>query len=58
MQAIWANPSTARQRGRSYDGTDCQDIDPRFGTIDEFDRLLAAAHGRRRVGPPVRLYCR
>ncbi|HEU4617561.1 MAG TPA: alpha-amylase family glycosyl hydrolase [Gammaproteobacteria bacterium] len=46
-RAVWLSPiyrSPFRELG--YDVMDYEDVDPRFGTLDDFDRLLAAAHRR------------
>src|SRR5207249_1444441 len=45
IDAIWlspVNPSPMKDFG--YDVADYCAIDPRFGTLEDFDRLLAEAH--------------
>jgi alpha-glucosidase len=47
VDAIWLSPiypSPLYDFG--YDISDYEDIDPRFGTLDDFDRLVAEAHKR------------
>jgi alpha-glucosidase len=47
VDAIWINPFyRSPMVDGGYDVTDHQDIDPRFGTLADFDELLAAAHHR------------
>ncbi len=44
---IWLSPIYASpQDDNGYDISDYRDIDPMFGTLDDFDELLAAVHGR------------
>ena len=46
VDAVWLSPFfTSPQRDFGYDVSDYQSVDPIFGTIDDFDRLLARAHG-------------
>ncbi|ATW46935.1 glycoside hydrolase family 13 protein [Streptomyces peucetius] len=47
VDVLWlspVNPSPHDDNG--YDISDYQDIDPAFGTLDDFDKLLAAVHER------------
>jgi alpha-glucosidase len=45
--AIWISPFfTSPMRDFGYDVADYCDVDPRFGTLADFDALLAAAHAR------------
>jgi alpha-glucosidase len=45
LDAIWLSPFfTSPQRDAGYDVADYCDVDPRFGTLDDFDALLAEAH--------------
>jgi len=47
VDAIWLSPIfPSPMADFGYDVADYRGIDPRFGTLDDFDRLLAAAHGR------------
>ncbi|GGC87073.1 glucohydrolase [Tersicoccus solisilvae] len=47
VDVIWLSPIyPSPQHDNGYDIADYQDIDPRFGTLEEFDALLAAAHER------------
>ena len=47
IDVLWLSPifPTPWDDG-GYDISDYQDVEPRFGTLDIFDRLLAAAHER------------
>ena len=46
IDAIWISPIyPSPMADFGYDITDYCDIDPIFGTLADFDRLLAAAHG-------------
>lgn len=46
IDAIWFSPFfTSPQKDAGYDVADYTDIDPRFGTLADFDALLAKAHG-------------
>jgi alpha-glucosidase len=43
--AIWLSPFyPSPQRDGGYDVADYRDVDPQFGTLDDFDELLARAH--------------
>src|ERR1700679_319030 len=47
IDAIWISPIyPSPMADFGYDVADYCDIDPRFGTLADFDRLVAAAHGR------------
>ncbi len=47
VDAIWLSPFyRSPQHDAGYDVADYTDVDPLFGTLDDFDDLLAAAHGR------------
>jgi alpha-glucosidase len=45
VDAVWLSPFyTSPQRDGGYDVSDYRDVDPRFGTLADFDALLARAH--------------
>jgi len=47
IDAIWLSPFyRSPMADFGYDVSDYRDVDPTFGTLGDFDRLLAAAHGR------------
>ncbi|MDR5701383.1 glycoside hydrolase family 13 protein [Agromyces aerolatus] len=47
IDAIWLSPFyTSPQRDAGYDVADYCDVDPRFGTLADFDAMLEAAHAR------------
>ncbi|WP_232499637.1 glycoside hydrolase family 13 protein [Agromyces humatus] len=47
IDAIWLSPFyTSPQRDAGYDVTDYCDVDPRFGTLADFDAMVAEAHAR------------
>jgi oligo-1,6-glucosidase len=47
VDVIWLSPVyPSPQDDAGYDISDYQDIEPVFGTLADFDRLLAAVHGR------------
>ncbi|MEE2815623.1 MAG: alpha-amylase family glycosyl hydrolase [Actinomycetota bacterium] len=47
IDAIWLSPfMTSPQRDAGYDVADYRDVDPLFGTLDDFDVMLNAAHAR------------
>lgn len=47
VDVIWLSPIyRSPQADNGYDISDYQDIDPVFGTLEDFDRLLADAHSR------------
>ncbi len=46
IDAIWLSPFfRSPQKDAGYDVSDYCDVDPLFGTLDDFDRLLTKAHG-------------
>jgi alpha-glucosidase len=46
VDAIWLSPFfTSPMRDSGYDVADYRDVDPLFGTLADFDRLVAKAHG-------------
>ena len=46
VDAVWLSPfMTSPQRDAGYDVADYCDVDPLFGTLADFDALLATAHG-------------
>ena len=47
VDAIWLSPIyPSPMADFGYDVSDYGDVNPMFGTLDDFDRLLAAAHAR------------
>ena len=47
VDVLWLSPVyRSPMDDNGYDISDYQDIDPVFGTLEEFDRLLAAVHDR------------
>ncbi|MGB4778347.1 glycoside hydrolase family 13 protein [Microbacterium sp.] len=47
VDAIWLSPFyPSPQNDAGYDVADYCDVDPRFGTLADFDRMLYAAHDR------------
>ncbi|MBA3233959.1 MAG: glycoside hydrolase family 13 protein [Propionibacteriales bacterium] len=45
VDAIWLTPFyTSPQHDHGYDVADYRDVDPRFGTLDDFGGLIATAH--------------
>ncbi|WP_299812529.1 alpha-glucosidase [uncultured Roseibium sp.] len=47
VDAIWLSPFfTSPMDDFGYDVSDYEDVDPLFGTLADFDRMLAAAHER------------
>jgi alpha-glucosidase len=47
VDAIWLSPfMTSPQRDAGYDVADYRDVDPLFGTLDDFDTMLNEAHRR------------
>ena len=45
VDAIWLTPFfTSPQNDAGYDVSDYRDVDPRFGTLADFDAMLAEAH--------------
>jgi alpha-glucosidase len=46
VDALWITPFyTSPQKDHGYDVADYCDIDPLFGSLDDFDELLETAHG-------------
>ena len=46
VDAVWLSPfQRSPQRDAGYDVSDYCDVDPLFGTLDDFDAMLEAAHG-------------
>ena len=46
VDAIWISPFfTSPMRDFGYDVSDYRDVDPMFGTLADFDRVIEAAHG-------------
>jgi alpha-glucosidase len=47
VDAVWLSPFyRSPQKDAGYDVADYRDIDPLFGTLDDFDEMLAGAHDR------------
>ncbi len=47
VDAVWLSPFfTSPMQDFGYDISDYEDVDPMFGTLADFDRLLSAAHAR------------
>src|ERR1700726_914517 len=47
VEAIWLSPFYASpMKDFGYDVSDYRDVDPMFGTLADFDRLLGEAHAR------------
>ena len=45
VDAVWLSPfQTSPQRDAGYDVADYRDVDPRFGTLADFDAMLGTAH--------------
>jgi alpha-glucosidase len=45
VDALWLSPFyVSPQADAGYDVADYRDVDPRFGTLAEFDRMLASTH--------------
>ena len=45
VDAVWLSPIfTSPMEDMGYDVSDYRDIDPTFGTLENFDRLIARAH--------------
>jgi alpha-glucosidase len=45
VDAIWISPIfPSPMADFGYDVSNFKDVDPRFGTLDDFDRLVASAH--------------
>jgi alpha-glucosidase len=46
VDAVWLSPFyTSPQHDAGYDVADYRAVDPRFGTLDDFDAMLKEAHG-------------
>src|SRR5215218_7373630 len=46
VDAVWLSPFfKSPQKDAGYDVSDYCDVDPLFGTLADFDELLATAHG-------------
>jgi alpha-glucosidase len=46
VDAIWLSPfMVSPQKDAGYDVTDYCDVDPLFGSLEDFDRMLTTAHG-------------
>lgn len=46
VDAVWLSPFyTSPQHDAGYDVADYRDVDPRFGTLDDFDAMVERAHG-------------
>ena len=53
VDAIWISPFfKSPMADFGYDIADYRAVDPLFGTLEDFDRLLARAHGSRRRSCP------
>ena len=47
VDVLWLSPIyPSPQDDAGYDISDYQDVDPTFGTLEDFDALLAAVHSR------------
>ncbi len=47
VDAIWLSPfMTSPQKDAGYDVADYRDVDPLFGTLADFDEMVAQAHAR------------
>ena len=47
VAGIWISPFfTSPMKDFGYDVSDYRDVDPIFGTLDDFDRLIVAAHAK------------
>ena len=47
VDAVWISPFyRSPMKDAGYDVADYEDVDPRFGSLADFDRLLAEAHDR------------
>ncbi|MEI8095835.1 MAG: alpha-amylase family glycosyl hydrolase [Spirochaetales bacterium] len=46
VQTLWLSPIHPSASYHGYDVTNYLDVDPKYGTLDDFDQLVAAAHKR------------
>ena len=47
VDAIWLSPFfTSPMKDMGYDVSDYRNVDPRFGTLNDFDTVVSAAHKR------------
>src|ERR1700749_3550074 len=47
VDGVWLSPFfKSPMRGFGYDGSDYRDVDPMFGSLKDFDALVATAHAR------------
>ncbi|MFG6157482.1 alpha-amylase family glycosyl hydrolase [Halomonas sp. 1390] len=47
VDAIWLSPFfTSPMKDFGFDVSDYRGVDPMFGTLEDFDRLVEAAHAR------------
>ncbi|MEL0200974.1 MAG: alpha-amylase family glycosyl hydrolase, partial [Aquiluna sp.] len=45
VDAVWLSPFyRSPQKDAGYDVSDYKDVDPLFGTLEDFDRMLERAH--------------
>jgi glycosidase len=47
VDALWLTPVSNSPSYHKYDVTDYKSIDPEFGTIDDYKRLISEAHKRK-----------
>ena len=47
VDALWLTPVSKSPSYHKYDVTDYKSIDPEFGTIDDYKRLISEAHKRK-----------
>lgn len=48
VQSIWPVPVLNSTDFTGYDATDMTVVDPRLGTLEDFESLISAAHDRRK----------
>jgi alpha-glucosidase len=59
VDALWLSPvHPSPMVDFGYDVSDYLDVDPVFGTLEDLDRLVAAAHGRGLRVPGVAVLAR